>query len=167
MTSMTRATGPTAVQTVSLNSGGEMPVVGLGVFQMDDAQVREIVPAAVEAGYRLIDTASRYYNEEAVGRALAELDVPREELFITTKLWFKDHGEGRTLDALRVFLDNLGLDYLTLPRAPALRRLLRRLEGHGEGPGGRARARHRGVQLLPGPLPRPRHPHRHLSLIHI
>ena len=114
MTSMTRATGPTAVQTVSLNSGGEMPVVGLGVFQMDDAQVREIVPAAVEAGYRLIDTASRYYNEEAVGRALAELDVPREELFITTKLWFKDHGEGRTLDALRVSLDNLGLDYLDL-----------------------------------------------------
>lgn len=114
MTSMTRATGPTAVQTVSLNSGGEMPVIGLGVFQMDDAQVREIVPAAVEAGYRLIDTASRYYNEEAVGRALAELDVPREELFITTKLWFKDHGEGRTLDALRVSLDNLGLDYLDL-----------------------------------------------------
>ena len=145
----------------TLNNGVEMPMLGYGVFQTPPDQTERCVAEALEVGYRLIDTASRYYNEEAVGRALAELDVPREELFITTKLWFKDHGEGRTLDALRVFLDNLGLDYLTLPRAPALRRLLRRLEGHGEGPGGRARARHRGVQLLPGPLPRPRHPHRH------
>ena len=67
-----------SLQTITLNTGAEMPVVGLGVFQMDDAQVRQAIPTAVEAGYRLIDTASRYYNEEAVGKAIAELAVPRE-----------------------------------------------------------------------------------------
>ena len=104
----------TSLQTIALNTGAEMPVVGLGVFQMDDAQVRQAIPTAVEAGYRLIDTASRYYNEEAVGKAIAELDVPREELFVTTKLWFKDHGRAKTKDALKVSLDKLGLDYLDL-----------------------------------------------------
>lgn len=104
----------TSSQTIALNTGAEMPVVGLGVFQMDDAQVREAIPTAVEAGYRLIDTASRYYNEEAVGKAIAELDVPREELFVTTKLWFKDHGRTKTKDALKVSLAKLGLDYLDL-----------------------------------------------------
>ena len=77
------------MQTITLNTGAKMPVIGLGVFQMDDATIRDVVPAAVDAGYRLIDTASRYYNEKALGQTLAELDVPREELFITTKLWFK------------------------------------------------------------------------------
>lgn len=101
-------------KTITLNTGAEMPIVGLGTFQMDDAQVRVSIPAAVEAGYRLIDTASRYYNEKAVGAAIADLDVPREELFITTKLWFKDYGRSKTLDALKVSLDNLGLDYLDL-----------------------------------------------------
>lgn len=104
----------TSSHTITLNTGAEMPVVGLGVFQMDDAQVREAIPTAVEAGYRLIDTASRYYNEEAVGKAIAELDVPREELFVTTKLWFKDHGRTKTKDALKVSLAKLGLDYLDL-----------------------------------------------------
>jgi 2,5-diketo-D-gluconate reductase A len=91
-----------------------MPKLGLGVFQMTDEQVAEAVPAALDAGYRLIDTASRYYNEKAVGAALAKAGVPREELFITTKLWFKDHGYDRTRTALQVSLDNLGLDYLDL-----------------------------------------------------
>lgn len=100
--------------TITLNTGAEMPVIGLGVFQMDDAQVREAVPAAVEAGYRLIDTASRYYNEKAVGAAIAGLALPRDELFVTTKLWFKDHGRQKTRDALQTSLDKLGLDYLDL-----------------------------------------------------
>ncbi len=99
---------------IELNNGVKMPKLGLGVFQMDDAQVREAVPAALESGYRLIDTASRYYNEKAVGAALAEAGVPREELFIMTKLWFKDHGYAKTKDAFQVSLDNLGLDYLDL-----------------------------------------------------
>ena len=102
------------MQTITLNTGAKMPVIGLGVFQMDDATIRDVVPAAVDAGYRLIDTASRYYNEKALGQTLAELDVPREELFITTKLWFKDYGQGKTKDALKVSLENLGLEYLDL-----------------------------------------------------
>ncbi|GGJ57503.1 aldo/keto reductase [Deinococcus roseus] len=99
---------------IKLNNGVEMPKLGLGVFQMNDEQVRAAVPAALESGYRLIDTASRYYNEKAVGAALAEAGVPREELFITTKLWFKDHGPTQTREAFQVSLDNLGLDYLDL-----------------------------------------------------
>ena len=102
------------MQTITLNTGAKMPVIGLGVFQMDDATIRDVVPAAVDAGYRLIDTASRYYNEKALGQTLDELDVPREELFITTKLWFKDYGQGKTKDALKVSLENLGLEYLDL-----------------------------------------------------
>ena len=80
------------MKTVELNTGARMPALGLGVFQMDDAQVAHAVPAALEIGYRLIDTASRYYNEKAVGSAIRTAGVPREELFVTTKLWFKDHG---------------------------------------------------------------------------
>ncbi|MFC4637738.1 aldo/keto reductase [Deinococcus hohokamensis] len=99
---------------IKLNNGVEMPKLGLGVFQMNDDQVREAVPAALESGYRLIDTASRYYNEKAVGAALAEAGVPREELFITTKLWFKDHGYVKTKEAFEVSLDNLRLDRLDL-----------------------------------------------------
>lgn len=102
------------MENITLNNGVEMPKLGLGVFQMSEEQVRETVPLALDAGYRLIDTASRYYNEEAVGQAIAEADVPRQDLFITTKLWFKDHGYARTKDALRVSLDALGLDYLDL-----------------------------------------------------
>jgi 2,5-didehydrogluconate reductase len=102
------------MQTITLSTGAKMPVIGLGVFQMDDATIRDVVPAAVDAGYRLIDTASRYYNEKALGQTLDELDVPREELFITTKLWFKDYGQGKTKDALKVSLENLGLEYLDL-----------------------------------------------------
>lgn len=102
------------METITLTGGVEMPKLGLGVFQMNDEQVRESVPKALDVGYRLIDTASRYYNEEAVGRAIAESGVPRDELFVTTKLWFKDHGYQQTKDALRVSLDELGLDRLDL-----------------------------------------------------
>ena len=91
-----------------------MPKLGLGAFQMSDAEVAGAVPAALDAGYRLIDTASRYYNEKALGAALATSGIPREELFITTKLWFKDHGYEKTRQAFQVSLDALGLDYLDL-----------------------------------------------------
>ena len=102
------------VPTITLNNGVEMPQLGLGVFQMSDQEVRDTIPKALDAGDRLIDTASRYYNEKAVGHALAEAAVPREELFVTTKLWFKDHGYERTKEAFQVSLDNLGLDHLDL-----------------------------------------------------
>lgn len=102
------------MRVITLNNGVEMPQLGLGVFQMTDDEVRDTVPMALDAGYRLIDTASRYYNEKAVGQSLAETAVPREELFITTKLWFKDHGYEQTKRAYLVSLENLGLDYLDL-----------------------------------------------------
>lgn len=104
----------TSIPTIELNNGVQMPQFGLGVFQMSDQEVLDTVPKALEAGYRLFDTASRYYNEKALGQAIAESGVPREELFVTTKLWFKDHGYERTKDAFQVSLDNLGLNYLDL-----------------------------------------------------
>ncbi|ANI92670.1 aldo/keto reductase [Dietzia timorensis] len=104
----------TNIPTIELNNGVQMPQLGLGVFQMSDQEVLETVPKAIEAGYRLFDSASRYYNEKALGQALARADVPREELFVTTKLWFKDHGYERTKEAFQVSLDHLGLDYLDL-----------------------------------------------------
>ena len=102
------------MQSLTLNNGVTMPLIGLGVFQMDDAQVASTVPRAIEIGYRLIDTASRYYNEQAVGAAIKASGVARDELFITTKLWFKDHGPKATREAFETSLRNLGLDYLDL-----------------------------------------------------
>ncbi|KQB85518.1 aldo/keto reductase [Corynebacterium oculi] len=102
------------MQNLTLNNGVDMPILGLGVFQMNDEQVAQAIPEALNMGYRLIDTASRYYNEKAVGAAIKASGVPREELFITTKLWFKDHGPEATRAAFETSLDNLGLDYLDL-----------------------------------------------------
>lgn len=104
-----------AVPTVTLNNGVEMPLLGFGVFQIPDAEECErSVYDALAAGYRLIDTAAAYGNEEAVGRALARSGVPREELFITTKLWIQDAGEGPTRQAFERSMERLGLDYLDL-----------------------------------------------------
>jgi len=98
----------------TLNNGVQLPSIGLGVFRMTDEEVARTVPAALDAGYRMIDTASRYYNEKAVGAALRSHGIPREEVFVTTKLWFKDYGYRKTKQAFQVSLDNLGLDYLDL-----------------------------------------------------
>src|SRR6201986_60605 len=89
------------MQTVKLNNGVEMPILGFGVFQVTDlAECERSVADAIETGYRLIDTAESYMNEEAVGRAIKASGVAREELFITTKLFIKSNGyEG----ALRIF----------------------------------------------------------------
>jgi diketogulonate reductase-like aldo/keto reductase len=102
------------VPTITLNNGVRMPQLGLGVLQMNEREVRDVVPVALDAGYRLIDTASRYYNEQAVGQAIAESGIPQDELFVTTKLWFKDHGYEQTSRAFRTSLDKLKLDYLDL-----------------------------------------------------
>ena len=76
---------------ITLNNGVKMPLEGFGVFQVPDAAICEqAVTEAIAAGYRLIDTAAAYYNEEAVGAAIAKSNVPREKLFITTKLWVQD-----------------------------------------------------------------------------
>lgn len=98
-----------------LNNGVKMPMEGFGVFQVtDQAQCEQAVLDAIESGYRLIDTASAYMNEEAVGRAIKKCGVPREELFITTKLWVQDASYEGAKAAIQTSLDKLGLDYLDL-----------------------------------------------------
>src|SRR5438046_8855171 len=90
------------MQKVKLNNGIEMPVLGFGVFQIPDAkECEQSVYDAIQTGYRLIDTASAYLNEEAVGKAIKRSGVPREELFITTKLWIQDAGFENTKMAFR------------------------------------------------------------------
>ena len=98
---------------VTLNTGTKMPLEGFGVFQVPDpAQCEQAVLDAIASGYRLIDTAAAYMNEEAVGSAIAKCGVPREELFITTKLWVQDASYEGAKKAIRSSLEKLGLDYL-------------------------------------------------------
>ena len=100
---------------VTLNNQGKMPLLGFGVFQVPDAaQCEQAVLDAISAGYRLIDTASAYMNEEAVGKAIAKSGVPREELFITTKLWVQDASYEGAKKAIETSLRKLGLEYLDL-----------------------------------------------------
>ncbi len=102
------------MQTVTLNNGVEMPVLGFGVFQIPADQSEQAVADALAAGYRLLDTAAAYGNEQAVGRAIAASGIPREELFVTTKLWVQDTGEQATARAFDASLQRLGLDHLDL-----------------------------------------------------
>lgn len=103
------------MQNVKLNNGVEMPVLGFGVFQIaDQNECEQSVYDAISVGYRLIDTAASYLNEEAVGRAIKRSGVAREELFITTKLWVQDTGYEKTKKAFERSLARLQLDYLDL-----------------------------------------------------
>lgn len=100
---------------VTLNNGVKMPQEGFGVFQVPDpAQCEQAVLDAIASGYRLIDTAAAYMNEKAVGEAIKKCGVPREELFITTKLWVQDASYEGAKKAIQTSLDNLGFDYLDL-----------------------------------------------------
>lgn len=103
------------MQKVRLNNGVEMPILGFGVFQVTDLEECErSVFDALQTGYRLIDTAASYMNEEAVGKAIKSSGIPREDLFITTKLWIQSHGYEGTKKAFENSLKRLGLDYLDL-----------------------------------------------------
>ena len=103
------------MQTVTLNNGVEMPILGLGVYQLTEpGECERVVSEALELGYRSIDTAASYRNEEAVGRAIAASGIPRDELFITSKLWIQDAGEKPARAAFERSLERLGLDYLDL-----------------------------------------------------
>ncbi|CAM4025922.1 aldo/keto reductase [Lederbergia lenta] len=103
------------MQKITLNNGVEMPILGFGVFQMqDENECEQAVYDAIKAGYRLIDTAASYLNEEAVGRAIKRSGVPREEMFITTKLWIQDAGYESTKRAFFNSLKKLQLNYLDL-----------------------------------------------------
>ncbi len=107
-------TSAASIPTVTLNDDNTMPVIGLGVGELSDSETEQAVSAALEAGYRLIDTASAYGNEAAVGRAIAASGVPREELFVTTKLATEDQGFQSSQDACKASLERLGLDYVDL-----------------------------------------------------
>lgn len=103
------------IETIRLNNGIEMPLEGFGVFQVPDGDVcRKAVSDAISTGYRLIDTAAAYMNEEAVGQAIRESGVNRNDLFITTKLWTQDASYESAKKAFNTSLEKLGLDYLDL-----------------------------------------------------
>jgi 2,5-diketo-D-gluconate reductase A len=107
-------TSAAAIPTVTLNDDNTMPVIGLGVGELSDAETEQSVLAALEAGYRMIDTAAAYGNEAAVGAAIAKSGVPRDELFVTTKLALEDLGFQAAQNALKASLGRLGLDYVDL-----------------------------------------------------
>ena len=105
---------PTHIPTTTLNNGVQMPVLGFGVFQVPAEEAERVVTDALAAGYRHLDTAAAYENEAGVGRAIAASGIPREELFVTTKLWIQDAGEQAAPAAFDRSLQRLGLDYLDL-----------------------------------------------------
>jgi 2,5-diketo-D-gluconate reductase A len=108
-------TAPADQAHLTLNTGNTIPQLGLGVFKIDDdAECERVVLDALELGYRYIDTAMIYRNEAAVGRALAQSGIPRDELFVTTKVWNSDQGKDEAPAALATSLDLLGLDYVDL-----------------------------------------------------
>lgn len=106
-------TAPT-IPTITLNNGVAIPQLGFGVFQVPDEQTSAAVTAALEAGYRSIDTAAIYGNEAGVGRAIAKSGLARDELFLTSKVWNSDHGYDATLRAYDTTLAKLGLDHVDL-----------------------------------------------------
>ncbi len=100
---------------VTLNNGVKMPILGFGVYQIEDPEVCEqSVLTAIETGYRMIDTAQAYGNEEAVGKAVAKCGVPREELFIISKVWISNGGYEKAKASIDESLKKMGLDYLDL-----------------------------------------------------
>ena len=102
------------VPTVTLNNGVEMPILGFGVYQIPPEDTEDAVATALDVGYRLIDTAASYGNEQAVGRALRSSGIPRNELFVTTKLWIQNPGEAKAKAAFEGSLTRLGLDHVDL-----------------------------------------------------
>ncbi|WP_309619921.1 aldo/keto reductase [Salinibacterium sp.] len=102
------------VPTITLNDGTTIPQLGFGVFLVDPAETERIVSDALEVGYRHIDAAAVYGNEAEVGRAIAASGIPRNELFITTKLWNKDQGTQSAFDAINLSLEKLGLESVDL-----------------------------------------------------
>ncbi|MFC3418882.1 aldo/keto reductase [Salinicoccus hispanicus] len=110
-----RNVGRSIEDTYTLHNGVEMPIIGLGVYKVEEGdQMKDVLLSALEAGYRHIDTASFYGNEKGVGEAIKASGLPRESLFITTKVWNDDLGFEETLRAFDISLENLGLDYLDL-----------------------------------------------------
>jgi 2,5-diketo-D-gluconate reductase A len=104
----------TSIPSVTLNDGHSIPQIGFGVWQVPDDVVTDATLKAFECGYRHVDTAALYYNEGGVGRAIAASGLPRDDLFITTKVWNTDHGYDKTMRAMEKSLGLLGLDHVDL-----------------------------------------------------
>ena len=104
----------TTVPNVTLNNGVDMPILGFGVYQIPPDDTERAVTEALQVGYRHIDTAAAYGNEEAVGRAVGASGIPRDQVFITTKLWIQAPGEGNARRAFEQSLERLGLDHVDL-----------------------------------------------------
>ena len=102
------------MKTIKLNNGVEMPVLGYGVFLVNSEECERCALDAIEVGYRLIDTAQAYYNEDGVGRAIEKCGVPRNELFITTKVWISNAGEEKAFRSIGESLRKLKTDYIDL-----------------------------------------------------
>lgn len=113
------------MKTATLNNGISMPMLGFGVYQVPPEQTEAAVAGALQNGYRLIDTAAAYMNEEAVGRAVKQSGVPRDEVFITTKLWVQDADEAAAAQAIDTSLQKLGL--VKLPVCATIRKARRSL----------------------------------------
>ncbi|MFF2087930.1 aldo/keto reductase [Nocardia sp. NPDC058176] len=111
---MTFRSAASPVPTIVLNDGNVIPQLGYGVWQVPEDEVTGVVAEALRVGYRSIDTAAVYGNEEGVGRAIRESGIPRDEIYVTTKLWNADQGYDSTLRAFDASLERLGLDYLDL-----------------------------------------------------
>ena len=101
-------------ETYTLSNGVKIPKLGLGTWFIDDDKAGDAVKEAVKLGYRLIDTAQAYGNERGVGEGVRNCGLPRNEIFVTTKLWNDDVRSGNTREALKKSLENLGLDYVDL-----------------------------------------------------
>ena len=102
------------METLRLTHGAVIPAIGFGTWELSQSEAYEAVGAALQAGYRLIDTAKIYGNEEAVGKAVRESGIPRKDIFVTTKLWNDDQGYDSAFMALSTALERLGLDYIDL-----------------------------------------------------
>ena len=102
------------MQTIRLNNGIEIPMLGYGVFQVSPEECEQCALDAIHVGYRLIDTAQAYYNEEGVGAAISKCGVPRDELFLTTKVWINNAGEEKAARSIDESLRKLRTDYIDL-----------------------------------------------------
>jgi 2,5-diketo-D-gluconate reductase A len=99
---------------ITLSDGNQIPQLGLGVYKVEDASAARIVEGAIDAGYRHVDTAKLYFNEAGVGAGVRASGIPRDEIFVTTKVWNDDHGYDETLRAFDASLELLGMDYVDL-----------------------------------------------------
>lgn len=102
------------MQTVKLNNGLEMPILGYGVYLVEPKECERCVTDALEVGYRMIDTAQAYYNEEGVGAAWTKSGIKREDLFLVSKIWVTNAGEKKAYDSILKSLDKMQTDYLDL-----------------------------------------------------